>query len=225
MIHFMHRHPLFLLENKRSYDIICIACEKNIQVDLAYGCYQCKFYLHKSCAEQPRKKKHPFHRHPLTLVDNSSGNYHHCNACYKRYKGFSYCCKDCNFNLDLDCSVLIPSIKLGSSIHDHTVALFKQLYGRIECHGCKLIPPNRVTSLKLGALYVRCVKCNFNRHCPLSKTIQLDDIHHHRLTLKDNFDDIFDDFDDGEYCCDVCEIRRDSEECVYHCEECHFVAS
>ncbi|GAY63467.1 hypothetical protein CUMW_225870 [Citrus unshiu] len=95
----------------------------------------------------------------------------------------------------------------------------------IECHGCKLIPPNRVTSLKLGALYVRCVKCNFNRHCPLSKTIQLDDIHHHRLTLKDNFDDIFDDFDDGEYCCDVCEIRRDSEECVYHCEECHFVAS
>ncbi|KDO59942.1 hypothetical protein CISIN_1g038862mg [Citrus sinensis] len=166
MIHFTHRHPLFLLENKRSYDIICIACEKNIQVDLAYGCYRCKFYLHKSCAEQPRKKKHPFHRHPLTL-----------------------------------------------------------LYGRIECHGCKLIPPNRVTSLKLGALYVRCVKCNFNRHCPLSKTIQLDDIHHHRLTLKDNFDDIFDDFDDGEYCCDVCEIRRDSEECVYHCEECHFVAS
>ncbi|GAY63466.1 hypothetical protein CUMW_225860 [Citrus unshiu] len=201
-----HGHRLTLRTETPAEDNFdqppCVVCkgERN-QAHPSYCCTDCDYYAH-------------------TILPGNIMN--------AMLVGFRYCCEDCEFNLDLDCSLLIPSIKPESLLlHKHTLTLFKRLYGTLDhCHGCKLIPPNRDTSLKLGALYVRCVKCNLNRHllcCPLPKSIQRDDIHHHRVTLKDNFDDIFDDIEDDEYCCDVCETRRQAGECVYYCEECNFV--
>ncbi|KAH9669685.1 cysteine/Histidine-rich C1 domain family protein [Citrus sinensis] len=223
---FHPRHSLKLvLPEEPGYS--CIACCLSVH-GFRYRCDKRAVNLHPGCIKLPRGNQHPFHRHLLFLLDNFSGEHHECNACGKHFKGFRYSCEDCEFNLDLDCSLLIPSIKPESLLlHKHTLTLFKRLYGSLDhCHGCKLIPPNRDTSLKQGALYVRCVKCNLNCHllcCPLPKSIQRDDIHHHRVTLKDNFDDIFDDIEDDEYCCDVCETRRQAGECVYYCEECNFV--
>ncbi|KAH9718105.1 phorbol-ester/DAG-type domain-containing protein [Citrus sinensis] len=93
--HFSHKHLLFLLENKRNDKLICVACEKNIQANHpAYGCHHCEFYLHKSCVELPREIQHPLHRHPLSLPNPYSEEYHECDACHKHYYGFSYSCQD-----------------------------------------------------------------------------------------------------------------------------------
>ncbi|KAH9718103.1 phorbol-ester/DAG-type domain-containing protein [Citrus sinensis] len=223
--HFSHKHLLFLLENKRNDKLICVACEKNIQANHpAYGCHHCEFYLHKSCVELPREIQHPLHRHPLSLPNPYSEEYHECDACHKHYYGFSYSCQDCDFNLDLDCSLLLPSIKLRS--HKHVLTLFKKLYDTADCDsrsGC-VIGQNKSTPL--DDCYLRCVACNFNLHllcCRLPKSFK-HDCHQHPLTLKDNFIDLFvDDFEDEEYCCDFCEARRNARECVYHCEKCNFI--
>lgn len=223
--HFSHKHLLFLLENKRNGKLICVACEKNIQANHpAYGCHHCEFYLQKSCVELPREIQHPLHRHPLSLPNPYSKEYHECDACHKHYYGFSYSCQDCDFNLDLDCSLLLPSIKLRR--HKHVLTLFKKLYDTADCDsrsGC-VIGQNKSTPL--DDCYLRCVAYNFNLHllcCRLPKSFK-HDCHQHPLTLKDNFIDLFvDDFEDEEYCCDFCETRRNARECVYHCEKCNFV--
>ncbi|KAL9462207.1 hypothetical protein AB3S75_000248 [Citrus x aurantiifolia] len=223
--HSSHKHLLFLIENKRNDKIICVACEKNIQANHpAYGCHHCEFYLHKSCVELPREIQHPFHRHPLSLPSPYPEKYQECDACHKHYYAFSYSCQDCDFNLDLDCSLRLPSIKLRS--HKHVLTLFKKLYDTADCDsrsGC-VIGQNKSTPL--DDCYLRCVACNFNLHllcCRLPKSFK-HDCHQHPLTLKDNFIHLFvDDFEDEEYCCDFCEARRNARECVYHCEKCDFV--
>lgn len=212
---FSHRHSLLSLENKMNGDFICCACDKHIKADLAYGCDPWKFYIHKICAELPREKRHSFHRHPLTLPEPYYRTHRECNACHRHCYGFTYSCQDCNFNLDLDCSLLHPSVKFEN--HEHVLTFFKMLHGTPECKHCKFTPPD--------VSYFRCVKCNFNVHflcSPLPQTIK-DDSHQHSVILKDNFVDLVDQCYDDVYYCDVCEIKRDARECVYYCEECCFV--
>ncbi|KAL9462167.1 hypothetical protein AB3S75_000215 [Citrus x aurantiifolia] len=220
--HFSHEHLLFLYENKWNDDIFCDGCGNDIQAnEPAYGCDQCDYYLHKSCAELPRERQHPFHRHPLFLSDK----FDECSACRKDIYGFGYCCKDCDFILDLDCSSLLPSIKLESVHHKHTLTFFKKLYDTPECGHCKSynIPPDELAPLDLS--YICCVKCNLNWHLlcfPMPQTID----HHshlHPLTLRDKCTELSSHCYDDKYYCDFCETIRDGRECVYHCENCNFV--
>ncbi|KAL9459250.1 hypothetical protein AB3S75_002608 [Citrus x aurantiifolia] len=220
--HFSHEHLLFLYENERNDDTYCDGCFNNIQAnDLVYGCDPCRFYLHKSCAELPKERQHPFHRHPLFLSDC----FGKCNTCRKDVRGFCYLCEDCDFVLDLDCSSLLPSIKL-ESVHDkHTLTFFRKLYSTPECGRCRSynIPPYELNPLDLS--YICCVKCNLNWHLlcfPMPQTID----HHshlHSLTLKDKCVELSSHCYDYQYYCDFCETIRDGRECVYHCENCNFV--
>ncbi|KAH9669601.1 DC1 domain-containing protein [Citrus sinensis] len=220
--HFSHEHLLFLYENKWNDDIFCDGCGNDIQAnEPAYGCDQCDYYLHKSCAELPRERQHPFHRHPLFLSDSPE----ECSACRKDIYSFCYLCEDCDFILDLDCSSLLPSIKLESVHHEHTLTFFKKLYGTPECESCKSynIPPDELTPLDLS--YIRCVKCNKNWHLLCFEMPQTIDHHSHlhSLALKDKCVELSSHCYDDKYYCDFCETIRDGRECVYHCENCNFV--
>ncbi|KAJ4712689.1 putative Cysteine/Histidine-rich C1 domain family protein [Melia azedarach] len=210
--HFSHHHFLFLQGNKRNDEITCYACEKGFRADSAYGCNLCKLYLHKSCAELPREKEDPFHRHSLTLCETYSRRGRKCHACHKYCHGFTYSCGDCGFHLDLDCASLQPSIKIEG--HKHLLTFFKKLHNTPECEHCEFTPPD--------ASYLRCLKCDYNVHLlcsPLPQTIKHRS-HQCSLNLVDSLVD--DDYD--KQICDVCEEERDPQECIYYCAECDFIA-
>jgi hypothetical protein len=63
--HFSHEHDLKLTYEVQNNEK-CNGCLRDI-VPPFYSCAKCSFFLHKSCAELPRKKRHPLHLHPLTL--------------------------------------------------------------------------------------------------------------------------------------------------------------
>ncbi|GAY63468.1 hypothetical protein CUMW_225880 [Citrus unshiu] len=193
-----HEHLLTLIEDM-SYNADCEACDRTTYGAFFMRCEECELNFHVQCGPRPLPPTvlDKQHGHLLTLrtetLSENNFDQHHCAVCNEEMnqEDPTYYCADFDYQA--------------------------HLYDTPTCHGCKLIPPNRDTSLNLDDFYVRCVKCNFNRHllcCPLPKTIQRDDIHYHRVTIKDNFDDIFDDFDDDEYCCDACETRRQAGECV-----------
>uniref|UniRef100_A0A2N9IHF2 DC1 domain-containing protein n=1 Tax=Fagus sylvatica TaxID=28930 RepID=A0A2N9IHF2_FAGSY len=64
--HFSHKHDLKLSDDEVQNKEICNECVRAILPPF-YSCVECSFFLHKSCAELPIKKRHPLHKHPLTL--------------------------------------------------------------------------------------------------------------------------------------------------------------
>lgn len=61
-----HHHSLFLFDTQGSNDEmandgkLCNRCVRQISFPF-YGCEECNFFLHKSCANLPRKLKHASH--------------------------------------------------------------------------------------------------------------------------------------------------------------------
>ncbi|KAK9233294.1 hypothetical protein WN943_023543 [Citrus x changshan-huyou] len=218
--HFEHGHFLFPFENKRNDDILCNFCEKFIKTDdLAYGCAQCSFYLHKSCAELPSQMQHLLHRHPLTATPRTqdSKRYRQCDACQRSSSnGLTYQCRECDFSLDGDCFSLQLRVEFegGDRDGEHILSFFEKLPHTSTCQKYRFSTH--------GASYQHCVKCNFNLHLlhsPLPQAIKIES-HHHPLALKDSHvDDNY-----GKQICDVCEEERNLEEGVYCCAECDFIA-
>ncbi|KAK8516675.1 hypothetical protein V6N12_049397 [Hibiscus sabdariffa] len=108
--HGYHDHNLRLtLSGDIEDDGQCDGCMRPISTPF-YTCDRCKFSLHKDCAELPREKRHPFHKHVLTLTNSSLSpvnGYSICYGCDRPYNGFSYRCynEDCkqHFNWDIRC--------------------------------------------------------------------------------------------------------------------------
>uniref|UniRef100_A0A2N9I7B7 Phorbol-ester/DAG-type domain-containing protein n=1 Tax=Fagus sylvatica TaxID=28930 RepID=A0A2N9I7B7_FAGSY len=144
--HFAHEHDL-QLTTKLENDKICDGCIRSIFPPF-YSCAQCNFFLHKSCAELPRKKRHPLHQHSLTLQPMSdSFDLVQCNACYHITNGFTYKCDVCNFTLDVPCSLL--SDMLTHVGHEHPLILSSTTNAE-ECSACN-------SKRKI----FRCTKCEF----------------------------------------------------------------
>lgn len=100
--HFLHRHPLMpteVMEEAINDIVICWGCDKGFPGPI-YGCSDCKFYLHKSCAKLPEKIQNFFHACPLFLNILP----YTCNACYQHGFGFSYRCKRCDFDMHVKCA-------------------------------------------------------------------------------------------------------------------------
>uniref|UniRef100_A0A7N2LFY6 Phorbol-ester/DAG-type domain-containing protein n=1 Tax=Quercus lobata TaxID=97700 RepID=A0A7N2LFY6_QUELO len=75
-LNYYHQHPLILNKKELNHDVIfCFRCSQVISGEI-YGCMQCNFYLHRSCAatsQGPQQIKHPFHpNHLLTLCYDSN---------------------------------------------------------------------------------------------------------------------------------------------------------
>lgn len=209
-----HPHPL--VPCKLETTPCCNVCIQGITQLPPYGCVQCKYFLHKSCAELQKNLQHPFHpQHPLILLPDSSTE-DWCAACCKSFTGgcSTYKCKECAFYLCIDCIFTEPNLKWEG--HKHPLALIKAYHGYTYCGFCNSPCCN-------GESVLHCVPpCDFTVHprciAELPQTIKLH--HGHPLFLNDCL------IEDGteDLYCDLCEKLRTPNQLVYSCEECDYVA-
>ncbi|KAL1181238.1 hypothetical protein V6Z11_A02G034900 [Gossypium hirsutum] len=208
--HSHHDHNLRLTFSGKTKDddSQCDGCTRPISTPF-YSCEQCKFFLHKDCAELPKQMPHPFHKHLLALSNSHDMfGYSCCNACGRWYQGFSYRCYEgnCSFEIDIQCILLLDTLKHQS--HEHSLFLVHNNEGT-SCSVC---------FETLGYVAYRCMKrCDFNLdvHCatlPLTAWYKYD---RHPLTLTH-----FDDFEPYQYYYDLCEKERERNRWFYYCVDC-----
>ncbi|XP_075658613.1 uncharacterized protein LOC142628388 [Castanea sativa] len=126
--HFSHEHDLKLTDEEVHNNEKCDGCVRVISPPF-YSCAKCSFFLHKSCANLPMKKRNPLHQHPLTLRKNLT----RCDACYQRCNGFFYDCDSCYFHLDVQCSLVLEI--LTHKGHKHQLILSYTSFEQ-SCSSC-----------------------------------------------------------------------------------------
>ncbi|XP_041017035.1 uncharacterized protein LOC121259495 [Juglans microcarpa x Juglans regia] len=208
--HFSHHHPLTLvLFNEVEYNRCKICWEKLATDSDHYGCKECGFYIHKSCAEFPHELQHPSHPKHLLLLELN--DLEPCANCNSYMFEFKYKCPHCHESLYLcpECAFL-PLTKKAEN-HDHPLNLMQKLLP-FTCDYC----------LKKGnSMPYFCSTCSYMIHSkctslPLiiqSSTIQVE-IHNHPLTLVQRFL--------ISLTCDACGNKI--ENTFYFCATCSFVA-
>ena len=207
--HFSHEHVLKLTDDEVLNNQKCYACVRAILPPF-YSCVNCSFFLHESCAKLPQKKKHPLHRHPLTLLPTSPylSKTFWCYACKRTCNGFNYICETCDFTLDVQCS-LISDI-LTHPGHEHRLILSSiESYQNCSCCDSEIYPIFRCTTCEF-ALDFKCAT--------LPHTTRYGQ-HDHPFALCYTAED-----DSNEYYCDICEEERDSKHWFYYCADCSYPA-
>ncbi|XP_041022394.1 uncharacterized protein LOC121263525 [Juglans microcarpa x Juglans regia] len=212
--HICHEHNLKLAVDEPENNEKCNGCTQYLSSPY-YCCLQCKFCLHKSCADLPRKKLHPLHDHPLTLLPNKFHEYDGvfwCAACDRRCNGFVYSCDSCHFKLDVPCS-LIPK-KVTHEGHEYPLFVTDRspyVRYRDSCNSCGERVP--------ATIY--CGDCGFKiGFCcaTLPLTIKYGP-YEKPFILSYSIED-----DSGEYYCDICEEKRNLKHWFYYCEDIFFAA-
>ncbi|KAM7530030.1 hypothetical protein LguiB_033440 [Lonicera macranthoides] len=229
MKHFSHRHPLVLKERQNNYDDNendnidlqrihrCNGCAEPMISGPFYSCdrYNCEFFLHKSCAELPRKIEHPLHPdHSLTLFERPLRSMTCCNGCKKSVHNFIYSCSLCNFVLDILCASITESTITHPS-HQHPLTPLRRPVLSM-CDACG-------TEHK-GFFYV-CSTCNqfwLHRDCAsLPKILENTDHHDHPLTLTYCIPPQFSMF---VYGCGICPKQVVTYNWAYYCHNCRYFA-
>ena len=204
--YFSHEHDL-----KYTYEILnnekCNGCVQAILPPF-YSCAKCSFFLHKSCVDLPRTKRHPLHQHPLTLFLKKPyrRKSFYCIVCSECCNGFNYRCEVCDFELDVQC-FLMWDIHTHES-HKHQLILSNTGY-RQSCSGCG----------SKSLLVFKCIICEFalDFNCiTLPHTTRYKQ-HEHPFTLSYIAED-----NSGEYYCDICEEERDPNHWFYYCLDCSY---
>ncbi|XVF07379.1 hypothetical protein REPUB_Repub06bG0133700 [Reevesia pubescens] len=160
--HFSHNHPLEFTEeqkNNGSEEVDCSGCWEPIQGSSYYCCIDCKFYLHKTCADLPLNINHPLHEHTLDLKVKSPYFPDPPNCCLCFEKGrFVYHCSSCNFDLDVKCALFAGDFsKFPHFTHAHPL-IFIQRHKNEKYFSCAAC--DKPTS---GPIY-SCMGCKFYLH-------------------------------------------------------------
>ncbi|XP_022748004.1 uncharacterized protein LOC111297614 [Durio zibethinus] len=204
MKHFSHEHNLILHDEVKDHKC-CDGCSQLIETSF-YGCLQCDFFLHNSCAELPRKKQIwiQVHQHSFNLIADCV---YMCGFCNFVCSGFSYKCKICDDRICVRCAGLSPACT--SQGHNHPL-LFYLKYSGQYCNACGDSIDNNVT--------YRCKDCDFNVHyrCILLPQTACHKCDEHILTLTCNEDN---DYSEYHYC-DICEEERSPNNWFYYCAVC-----
>jgi hypothetical protein len=200
--HFSHEHDLKLTEEELQSDEKCDGCMHPIFPHPFYSCTKCRFFLHKSCVELPKTKRHPLHPHPLTLLAKAIGFY--CQVCglMDHYDRFTYYCEQCNFHTDVQCG-LISDILIHDG-HKHQLILSRTPYEE-KCSCCD----------KEGRVLFKCADCEFIldvRSATLPHSVRY---RHFEQPFKLCYN-VEDDSDDENYC-DICEEARNPIHWFYYC--------
>ncbi|XP_059439995.1 uncharacterized protein LOC132172501 [Corylus avellana] len=208
--HFSHEHDLKLIDEQLEKEEKCDGCLWPVDPPF-YTCTQWRFFLHKYCVELPRKKSHPLHRHPLTLLPEPPYVPSFCcNACGRDCNGFVYRCDRCNFDLDVHCSLI--SDKFIHEGHDHRLVLSCSSYSG-KCSSCD----------SQGQSF-RCRHCKFNldfKCATLPPTIRYDPFEVTYVLCFEFEDDYREEF---EYYCDMCGELRFRNHWFYYCFDGGFAA-
>ena len=209
IIHFSHEHDL-QLTYKVLNDEKCDGCVQAILLPPFYRCVECHFFLHESCAKLPKTKKHPLHRHSLTLDSMKPSEYFICDACHCRCNGFTYWCETCRyFALDVQCS-LVSDI-LTHPGHKHRLLLSSGNDLPQNCNCCDSRPYS----------IFRCTTCEFavDFKCVALPHSTRYEQHEHNFILSYTPED-----DSDEYYCDICEEERNPKHWFYYCADCNYPA-
>ena len=186
--HFSHKHDLKLTdEGVHNNEEKCDGCVRAILPHF-YSCAKCNFFLHKSCANLPMKKRHLLHQSQLTLLPKIPFS-NKCYACSQYCNGFVYTCTTCNFKIDVQCS-LISEI-LTHEGHKHRLILSYTGFTQ-SCSSCG----------DRRNLVFRCTTCEFalDFKCVTLPQTTKHKQHEHPFTLSYTAED-----DSSEYYYDICE--------------------
>ncbi|CAL5406894.1 unnamed protein product [Camellia sinensis] len=200
-------------------ELTCSACELPfIGTTPTYACTECDFYIHKFCAEIPRKIEHPLHpAHSLRLqttkpIHMSSKRVwrFNCNVCKRTSQGFAFVSQEWDFYVDLHCMFLNPTID-NQTAHEHPLTVLHE-QSTDSLHVCL-----KCSKKFSGPPILYCVTCNdyFHIQCLLPSKIK-STCHVHPLALVNSLKE---DGLDDEYYCDACEKERIPRQPVYHCME------
>nr|XP_023877245.1 uncharacterized protein LOC111989692 [Quercus suber] len=169
--HFNHKHPLTLIEKLEDGDQVhCFACGQGCLATTYYVCkkYKGEFSLHESCADSaPRIYDYLHPDHPLSLLlrpTNTTPVRLRCNACHGDCCGLTYRCELCDFDLHVECTGQVPTIKYEK--HRHLLLLGPKMGAEAMCNACEST---------CDSLIFRCPQCDFNLHVqcgPLPYTIK-----------------------------------------------------
>ncbi|KAJ8760512.1 hypothetical protein K2173_015179 [Erythroxylum novogranatense] len=224
--HFSHHHELVLFNCREDQSYTCTGCLMKVP-GLVYGCFECKFYLHKSCAEMPREIQHPYHPfHPLRA---RVGKYAKmaCQTCRigTDDEEIVYYCNDCRFGLHMHCaevSLLVIS-PLKHKCHVHNLYYKPRRFMRYTSktkygfHVCSICGE---TCEESGYICFEC-DCSFHLGCiPIPETVKYDG-HMHSLTLRAPVSGV--DYSLDYYCFD-CEKERNPRYHAYYCDQCSYAA-
>ncbi|PKI59268.1 hypothetical protein CRG98_020348 [Punica granatum] len=234
--HFSHEHPLVLIQiddTLRYPETECHVCAQDLVPEACpvYGCKDCGFYLHKPCAERQLAPQidHPLlPPHPLILNTElfriRSYGIYHCSCCQKNCVHFFYHCSECNYDLDLECASLVPTLKLRDP--SHLLFLFEKvdICRYATCSVCgddfggadsKINSPIFVCAVPecVHALHLHCAPIT------LPQTVRHEYHNFHDLVYTKSVTE--GGHWDGYYC-DACEEKRNPKFPVYYCKECNF---
>ncbi|OMO79577.1 C1-like protein [Corchorus olitorius] len=133
--HFKHVHNLMLgsVEIVEYYDKCRDGCV--LPISPPYFCgLECNFFLHKGCAELPKKKQvwlHKCQEELLTLSDYVL----RCEICQYLCNGFGYKCNKCDGYVCLRCVSSLNQRPVNCSGHPHPLLFYLEYKGL--CHGCR----------------------------------------------------------------------------------------
>ncbi|PWA60211.1 zinc finger, PHD-type [Artemisia annua] len=241
--HILHPHPLILVRTEcnditstststktsvischnpmKKVQLLCSACVRPVTSVPFYRCVNddCNFVLHEWCTQLPTKvEKYPGHReHTLILHSNAHNkclSMFDCDVCELKCNGFVYSCVECDYHIDVTCS-LIPQIQNitheAHSGHLLSTSFIEREYAT-ECLMCQgYIPSSRCSfacdtcrvgvHFKCALLLPREIRHKYDKH-PMSLSY---------LPVENHKSDYF---------CEICEDELNPERCFYHCYEC-----
>ncbi|PWA68185.1 C1-like protein [Artemisia annua] len=242
--HFSHeRHPLKLINGVILFGVgKCFACVKPISPsDSAYGCIQCLFFLHKSCAELPLTINTSSIYQPLKLINMRKTRFSTflCGVCslqqpvrlqrlahglcYSSYDGpdiFAACINCCvgefSQKAEADAIKKEAMVKIKHEGHPgHTLTL--QLRpASFRCDACHTKDDD--------GLFYQCDSCDFWIHktcTSLASTLDLPHHPNHPLVLVYSLPENF--YKYANYC-EFCKIYIRRNEWLYHCANCRYFA-
>ncbi|KAJ4825567.1 hypothetical protein Tsubulata_006501, partial [Turnera subulata] len=221
--HYMHPdqdHHLTLFNCKLPH-LTCKLCGGQI-IGAAYGCSECRAFLHEACAELGQEIRHPYHlNHPLRTftAERPDGR---CGACHASFDVAAflfpiYQCLVCRCRFHSSCAAKsLFTAPMKHERHEHRIHYINEKSWKsrnitYQCDACKA---------DCERSYYKCLQCEYHIHLRclgLPDTVHHPDHHCHPLTLEDSY---VEDDDSGEYYCHSCGMRRHGDHPVYRCREC-----
>ncbi|KAJ0680061.1 putative chromatin regulator PHD family [Helianthus annuus] len=210
---------------KQEFKSMCSRCDEEINWyhRYYYTCGQCKYSIHKFCAELPEKMEDICHPHTLYFLQQYVP--WGCNVCRSNHElhDLRYRCSECDFDVDVKCATRrLQKHIIHLPSHKHPlVCMTKQIL--CECDAC---------GKKHEGVFYQCTMCSgpfIHNHCVLlPKKLQIQHTtndffsHIHPLDLAYTFP--FADQKSKFYpSCRVCRQRFYNENLwIYKCEKCRY---
>lgn len=190
-----------------------------------YKCTEsCDYYIHRFCGDLPPTLEHTSHNaHILTLLQRKID--WECDICGNSHEPWelSYCCSQCNFDVDMNCAVTADKRVIYHPSHRHPLQLILE---PILCKCC-------ICGKKHQGMFYHCITCSYffiHSDCValpnkllIQKTTDGAFSHTHPLTLSYSFPKA-DQEEKSFQACRVCDYNFKGLETlsIYKCDKCWF---